>query len=91
MRRQLETSFTWSPEEVSFYCANFLVNSTVALECGHYLTTSVLAAVDICTQGQMMAQGSADAIYESKRHLLTPPPSDLAPVDLFGPSRLFIP
>ena len=51
-RRQSETTtLTWDDEEIALFCSNFLVNSTVALECGHYLTPSVMTAIDICVKG----------------------------------------
>lgn len=43
----------WSDEEeVNLYCSNFLVNSTVALECGQYLVGSfIMKAIEICVEG----------------------------------------
>lgn len=43
----------WSDEEeVILYCSNFLVNSTVALECGQYLVGSfIMKAIQICVEG----------------------------------------
>lgn len=39
-------------EDVSLYCSNLLVNSTVALECGQYLVGSfILKAINICVDG----------------------------------------
>lgn len=39
-------------DQVELYCSNFLVNSTVALECGQYLDGDyLLAAIQICVGG----------------------------------------
>lgn len=41
----------WSAEQVFFYCSNLLVNSTVAVECGQFLSPSILKAIDVCVSG----------------------------------------
>ncbi|XP_045033419.1 von Willebrand factor D and EGF domain-containing protein isoform X2 [Daphnia magna] len=43
---------TWNDEEeVTLYCSNFLVNSTVALECGQYLVGNfIMKAIQICVE-----------------------------------------
>ena len=38
-------------DAISFYCSNFLVNSTVAVECGQYLSPAILKAIDVCVSG----------------------------------------
>jgi hypothetical protein len=44
---------SWNDEEeVTLYCSNFLVNSTVALECGQYLVGNfIMKAIQICVEG----------------------------------------
>ena len=44
---------SWNDEEeVTLYCSNFLVNSTVALECGQYLLGNfIMKAIQICVEG----------------------------------------
>lgn len=44
---------TWNDvEQVTLYCSNFLVNSTVALECGQYLVGNfIMKAIQICVEG----------------------------------------
>jgi hypothetical protein len=45
---------SWNDEEdVTLYCSNFLVNSTVALECGQYLVGNfIMKAIQICVEGK---------------------------------------
>lgn len=44
----------WNDEEVTLYCSNFLVNSTVALECGNYLDgTFIMKAIQVCIEGTL--------------------------------------
>ena len=58
MRRDVSTKVagtfeSWNDEEdVTLYCSNFLVNSTVALECGQYLVGNfIMKAIQICVEG----------------------------------------
>ena len=51
-RRSVGETFNWTQDEIFFYCSNFLVNSTVAMECGQYLSPAIMKAIEICISGK---------------------------------------